>query len=48
MGARVFAHLDADPAAAHLVGYGRGRAGAQEGIEDEVARIGCNLDDSLQ
>jgi hypothetical protein len=37
VGDGVLAQLDADPAAAHLVGDGSGGAGAEEGVEDEVA-----------
>jgi hypothetical protein len=44
----VFAHLDADPAPAHLVrDSGRG-AGAEEAVEDEVVGVGGELKHSLQ
>ena len=44
---RVFAHLDADVAAAHLV-RDRGRGtGAEKGIEDEVAGSGIRFKDIL-
>ena len=39
----VFAHFNADVAAAHLVCYGSGGAGAEEGVEDEVAGVGGKL-----
>ena len=48
VGEGVLAHLDADPAAAHLVSDGGGRAGAEERIEDEVARVGGDMDDALE
>jgi hypothetical protein len=44
----VLAQLHHDPAAAHLVGDGAGGAGAGEGIEDEVAGVGSDVDDSLE
>ena len=44
----VRAHFDADVAAAHLVCYRRGGAGAEEGIEDEVAGVGGDVEDALQ
>ena len=40
MGDGVVTHFDADIAAAHFVGDGRCGAGAEEGVEDEVAGIG--------
>ena len=44
---RVFAHLDADVAAAHLM-RGRGRGtGAEKGVENEVARVGGDVEDAL-
>ena len=39
----VVAQLDADPAAAHLVGDSGGGAGAQETVEDEVVGVGCDV-----
>ena len=48
VGGRVFAHLDTDPAPAHLVCYcGRG-AGTEEAVEDEVAGIRTYLQDALK
>ncbi len=35
----MLAEFDHDPAAAHLVGDGAGRAGAGEGVEHEVAGV---------
>ncbi len=47
MGAGVLAHFDADVAAAHFVGdCGRG-TGAEEGVENEVPRIGCDMDNPI-
>ena len=43
----VLAHFNADVAAAHLVRYGGGGAGAEEGVEDEVAGVGEKLEDAL-
>jgi len=43
----VLANLDADVAAAHLVGHGGGGAAAEKGIEHEVARVGCKRQDAL-
>jgi len=43
MGGGMLAHLDADIAPAHLVGHGGGGAGAEEGIEHEVAGVGGDL-----
>jgi len=43
MGNRMFSHLDADVAAAHLVSYGGGGAGAQEAVENQIAGVGSNL-----
>src|SRR5690606_28425573 len=40
MGMGVLAHLDADVAATHLVRDGGCRAGAEEGVEHEVTRVG--------
>ena len=39
----VLTHFDADPTALHFVGDGSGGAGAQEGVEDEVAGVGGNM-----
>ncbi|OIQ86933.1 hypothetical protein GALL_311920 [mine drainage metagenome] len=36
MGAGMVAHLDTDPATAHLVGHGGCGAGAEKGVENEV------------
>jgi hypothetical protein len=47
MGARVFAHFDTDPTAAHFVGHGSGGAGAEEAVEDEVAGVGGEANYSL-
>src|SRR5690606_19288980 len=47
MRARVLAHLDADPAPAHLVRHRGGGAGAEEAVEDEVAWVGGDLQDTL-
>ena len=44
VGDRVLAHLDADPAPAHLVRDRGGGTRAEEGIEDEVAGVGGNMD----
>ena len=41
VGDGVLAHLDADVAPAHLVRNGSGGAGAEEGVEDEVALVRC-------
>ncbi len=43
VGGGVFAHFDADPAAAHFVGHGSGGAGAEEAVEDEVVGVGGDL-----
>ena len=43
----VLAHLDADPAPAHLVRHGGGGAGSEEAVEDEVAGVGCKVYDAL-
>ena len=48
VGFRVIAHLDADPAAAHLVGDGRGGAGAEEAVEDEVVGVSGDVEDALE
>ena len=44
MADRVIAHFDADIAAAHLVRRRRSGAGAEEGIEDEIAGVGGDLE----
>src|SRR5690606_5598644 len=42
VGDRMVAHLDTDIAAVHFMGDGGGGAGAEEGVEHQVARIrGC-------
>ena len=43
MGDGVIAHFNADIAAAHLVRDGGGGAGAEEGVEDEVAGVGGDV-----
>jgi hypothetical protein len=43
VGVAVLAQLDHDPATAHLVRDRAGGAGASEGVEDEIAGIGCYL-----
>ena len=47
MGDGVIAHFNADVAAAHFVRYGGGGAGAEEGVEDEVAGVGGDVEDAL-
>jgi hypothetical protein len=44
----VFAHFDADPAAAHLVRHGGRGAGAEEAVEDEVVGVGGDVQDALE
>ena len=39
----VLTHFNADIAAPHLVRHGRSRAGAEKGVEDEVAGVGGDL-----
>ncbi len=39
VGLAVVAKLDADPSAAHFMGYGCGCAGAEEGVENEICWI---------
>ena len=46
--AGVFAHFDADPAPPHLVRHRRRGAGAEEGVEDEVAGVGGDVEDALE
>ena len=46
--AGVFAHFDADPAPPHLVRHRRRGAGAEEGVEDEVAFVGGDVEDGRQ
>ena len=48
MGDGVIAHFNADVAAAHLVRDGCGGAGAEEGVEDEVAGVGGDVEDLLK
>src|SRR6185312_9929499 len=48
MRARVLAHFDADPASAHLVRDGGGGAGAEEAVEDQVAFIGGDMNNTLE
>lgn len=45
--AGVIAHLDTDPAAVHLVGDSGGGAGAEKGVEDEIAFVGGDMEDAL-
>ena len=40
--------VDADPAAAQLLGGGDGRAAAAERVEHHVAGVAAGLDDALQ
>jgi hypothetical protein len=47
MGPCMRAHLDADPAPAHLVRHCGRRAGAEEAVEDEVAGIRGDVEDPL-
>ena len=47
MAAGMVPHLDPDPAAAHLVRHGRRGAGAEEGVENEVAGVGGDVQDAL-
>ena len=44
---RVLAHLNADIAPAHLVGHCGGGAGAEEGVEDKVAGVGGDVENTL-
>ena len=44
----VLAHFDADPAAAHLVRHGGRGAGAEEAVENQVAGVGCDMEDALE
>ena len=48
VGVAVLAQLHHDPAAAHFVGHRAGGAGAGEGVEDEVAGVGGDLNNSFQ
>ncbi len=48
VGGGVLAHLDADPAPAHLVGDGGRGAGAEEAVEDQVAGVGGNVKNALK
>tara|TARA_R110002049_G_scaffold120546_4_gene275065 strand:- start:4496 stop:4789 length:294 start_codon:yes stop_codon:yes gene_type:complete len=41
------AHLDPDPATAHLVRDGCGGPGTEEAVEDEVAGVRGNVEDAL-
>ena len=43
----VLAHLNADVAAAHFVRHCRSGAGAEKGVEDEVAGVGGDMEDTL-
>ena len=43
----MLAHFNADVAAAHLVRYGGGGAGAEERVEDEIAGVGGDVEDAL-
>ena len=48
MGMAMLAQLHHDPAPAHLVGNRPGRARTGEGIEDEIAWVRRNFENSLQ
>ncbi|KZY30215.1 hypothetical protein A3731_05415 [Roseovarius sp. HI0049] len=41
------AHLDPDPAAAHLVGDSRRGAGTEKAVENEVAGVGSDVENAL-
>ena len=43
----VVAEFNADPATSHFVRDGSGCAGAEEGVEDEIAGVGGDLEDAL-
>src|SRR5690606_13067420 len=45
--ARVLAHLDANPASAHLVRDGGGGAGAKEAVEDEIIGVCRDVQDAF-
>lgn len=47
MGSGMFAHLDADVAATHLVSDGRSGAGAEKAVEHEVTGVGGKLQNTL-
>ena len=47
VGVCVTAHFNPDVPAAHLVGNGGGRAGAEEGVENQVAGIGGNVNNTF-
>ena len=44
MGVAVIAKFDHDPAAVHFVGDCTSGAGACEGVKDEIAGIGCDVE----
>ena len=43
MGIAVVAHFNSNIAAVHLVGHGGGGAGAEEGIQHQIAFVGGDL-----
>ena len=47
VGVGMTAHFNADVPAVHLVGNGGGGAGAEEGVENQVAGAGGNVDNAL-
>ena len=47
VGVGMTAHFNADVPAAHLVGNGGGRAGAEEGVENQVAGVGGNVNNTF-
>ena len=44
----VLAHFNADIAASHLVRHCRSRAGAEKGVEDEVAGVGGDVENCVE
>lgn len=47
MGFGMFAHFNADPAAAHFMRDGGGSAGTEEGVENEVVRVSGDMENAL-
>ena len=47
MGVCVTAHFNPDVPAAHLVSNGGGRAGAEEGVKNQVAGIGGDVNNAF-
>ena len=43
----MLSHFDADPAPPHFMGNSGGGARAKEGVEDEVAGVGRDMEDTL-